>query len=104
MSHAISGEVKLHGSASITQAAGVDVAITAGGNAGLSAKSELKLIAGSQGVLEGASLSVTAHGELVLSGGGSSIKVSAAGVEINGSAVTIAGGTVDVTGGMVKIN
>lgn len=104
MSHAVAGEVKHHGSSSITQAAGVDVKISAGGNAGLSASSELKLHAGSQGVLEGASVSVSAHGELVLSGGGSSIKVSSAGVEINGSAVKIAGGTVDVTGGMVKIN
>lgn len=104
MTHAVGGAVTLNSGASITQAAGVDFAATAGSKAGVQAGSELKLVAGAQAILQGASVAVTASGELVLSGGGSSIKISGAGVEINGGAIKIAGGTVDVTGGIVNIN
>jgi type VI secretion system secreted protein VgrG len=76
----------------------------ADGNAQVEAGSNLSLVAGSTATLQGATVHVTASGELVLSGGGSSIKISGAGVEINGATVKVAGGSVDITGALVKIN
>ncbi len=104
LTHTVSGAVTLNGSATITQAAGADFAATAGAKAGVQAGTELKLVAGAQAILQGATVAVNASGEIILSGGGSSIKIGGAGVEITGGAIKIAGGTVDVTGGMVKIN
>jgi type VI secretion system secreted protein VgrG len=64
----------------------------------------IKAIATGSATVQGASIAVTASGDIVLSGGGSSIKIGAGGVEISGSAVKIAGGSVDITGGVVKVN
>ncbi|MCC6555942.1 MAG: type VI secretion system tip protein VgrG [Polyangiaceae bacterium] len=50
------------------------------------------------------SVKVTGGSELLLSGGGSTVKLSAAGVEVNGSDVQIAGGSVEITGDVVTIN
>ncbi|KYG08657.1 hypothetical protein BE21_22455 [Sorangium cellulosum] len=104
MTHTISGAVELSGAADITQTAGANIATSAGANAGVQAGANLSLIAAAEAALQGASVHVTASGEIVLGAGGSAIKISGSGVEITGGAVKIAGGTVDVTGGMVKIN
>jgi type VI secretion system secreted protein VgrG len=104
LTHTISGAVMIDGSANITHAAGADFAATAEGKAGMQAGTELKLVAGAQGILQGVTVVVNASDTIVLSGGGSSIKISGAGVEISGAALKLAGGTVDVTGGMVKLN
>lgn len=104
MTHTASGAVALNGAANITQRAGADFAAGAAANAGVQAGVNLSLIAGAEAALQGASVHVTASGEIILGAGGSAIKISGAGVEITGGAIKIAGGAVDVTGGMVKIN
>lgn len=65
---------------------------------------DVEIIGGSSIGLGSATINVTASGEIILSGGGSAIKISGAGVEIAGGNVKIAGGVVEVTGGIVKIN
>jgi type VI secretion system secreted protein VgrG len=79
-------------------------ALEAGGNVDVNAGSNMTLVAGSEAGLQAATINVTASGEIVLSAGGSSVKISGAGVEINGATVKAAGGSVEITGGVVKIN
>ncbi|MBK6531963.1 MAG: type VI secretion system tip protein VgrG [Deltaproteobacteria bacterium] len=83
---------------------GGDDTLAVNANLIVDAATNMTLVAGSTGTLQGATINVNASGEIVLAGGGSSIKISAAGVEINGASVKIAGGSVDITGGLVKIN
>ncbi len=64
----------------------------------------LEAVAAGAATLQGATIAVTASGEIVLSAGGSSLKISGAGIEMNGSAVKITGGSVDIAGGVVKVN
>ena len=52
----------------------------------------LEAVAAGAATLQGATIAVTASGEIVLSAGGSSIKISGAGIEMNGSTVKITGG------------
>jgi type VI secretion system secreted protein VgrG len=77
---------------------------TVGVNATVSAGVNLTLTGGAQAALGAPAVYVTASGEVVLSGGGASIKLSGAGVEISGATVKISGCSVDVTGGMIKLN
>jgi type VI secretion system secreted protein VgrG len=102
--HNVAGDVSLNGSANITQASGANFTVRAGADAGVAAAAQLTLAAGANAVLQGASVHVSATGDIILSAGGSSIKIGGGGVEINGGPVKIAGSTVDVTGGLVKIN
>ncbi|MEO7327455.1 MAG: type VI secretion system tip protein TssI/VgrG, partial [Minicystis sp.] len=104
MSHSVSGAITRNGAADVKDTAGADFGMMAGANFGVMAGGVLSLIAAGEAVLQGASVHVNAAGEIVLSGGGSSIKISGAGVEITGGAIKIAGGSVDLTGGVVKIN
>ncbi|MBK9262905.1 MAG: type VI secretion system tip protein VgrG [Polyangiaceae bacterium] len=76
--------------------AGADGKVLAGGN--------LELIAAAEGLIQAASITANAQGEIVLSAGGSSIKISGAGVVINGATIKAAGGSVDITGAIVKVN
>jgi type VI secretion system secreted protein VgrG len=104
MTHAVAGAVSRSGAANVTEAAGASLSITAGADAGITAGANLSFLAAAQAVLQGAGVHVTAAGEIVLSGGGSAIKISGAGVEITGSAIKIGGGSVEITGNPVKIN
>ncbi|WP_231511807.1 type VI secretion system Vgr family protein [Chondromyces apiculatus] len=73
-------------------------------NATVSAGVNLTLGAGAQAALGAPAVFVNAEGELVLTGGGATIKLSGAGVEISGATVKISGGSVDVTGGTINLN
>jgi type VI secretion system secreted protein VgrG len=101
---ATSGDVERSAGANLTDAAGADLKSTAGGSATLQAGTDLALTAAAEALLQGATVKVTASGEVLIGVGGSGIKITGGGVEITGGAVKIAGGTVDVTGGLVKIN
>lgn len=54
--------------------------------------------------VQGARIALAADEEVVISAGGSAIRISGSGVEISGAAVKIAGGTVDIVGSVVKVN
>jgi type VI secretion system secreted protein VgrG len=101
---ATGGNVERSAGASMTDAAGANLTSTAGANATLQAGANLTLTAAAEALLQGATIKVTASGEVLIGVGGSGIKITGGGVEITGGSVKIAGGTVDVTGGMVKIN
>lgn len=96
LTHSVAGAVMHSASADRTDTVGANMGVTTGGN--------FTLLAGAEAALQGAAIHVTALGEIVLSAGGSAIKISGAGVEISGAAVKVAGGSVDVTGGLVKVN
>lgn len=90
------GPVSRTGSTVMNETVGLDATVSAGVN--------LTLSGGAQAALGAPTVYVTGDGEIVLSGGGSTIKLSGAGVEISGATVKISGGSVDVTGGIIKLN
>lgn len=94
--HTVIGPVSRVGAVTMDESVGVNATVSAGVN--------LTLVAGAQAALGAPAVYVTGEGEVVLSGGGASIKLSGAGVEISGSTVKISGGSVDVTGGVIKLN
>lgn len=96
MSHTVVGPVSRVGALTMDENVGVNATVNAGVN--------LTLTGGVQASLGAPTVNVTASGEVVLSGGGSTIKLSSAGVEISGPTVKISGGSVDVTGGTIKLN
>lgn len=96
MSHTVVGPVERVGALTMDETVGVNATVSAGVN--------LTLSGGAQAALGAPMVYVTASGEVVLSGGGASIKLSGAGVEISGATVKISGGSVDVTGGTIKLN
>ncbi|WP_437841690.1 type VI secretion system Vgr family protein [Sorangium sp. So ce1153] len=104
MAHTVDGDVTLTANAALTQTVAANFTVGVSGDGKIDASGKLDLLAGADGVLQGANISVNAQGEIVLSAGGSSIKISGAGVEINGATIKAAGGSVDITGGIVKIN
>jgi type VI secretion system secreted protein VgrG len=104
MTHSVSGAVTLSADADKTETVGANLTVSAGANATVQAKANLALLASAEAVLQGATIHVTASGEIILSAGGSAIKISGAGVEISGGAVKIAGGSVDIKGGIVTVN
>lgn len=95
-SHTALGPVSRTGAVTLDESVGVNATVSAGVN--------LTLTAGVLAQIGAPFVNVNAAGEIVLSGGGASIKLSGAGVEINGATVKIAGGSVDVTGGVIKLN
>jgi type VI secretion system secreted protein VgrG len=104
MTHSIAGAVTLSATADRTETIGANLTMSAGASATLQAKANLTLLAAAEAVLQGATIHVTASGEIILGAGGSAIKISGAGVEISGAAVKIAGGSVDIKGGLVTVN
>lgn len=52
--------------------------------------------------LQGATVEVTAGGDVIISG--ASVKIKGGSVEIEGGSIKIAGGTTDITGSVVKVN
>ncbi|WP_437908039.1 type VI secretion system tip protein TssI/VgrG [Sorangium sp. So ce327] len=96
MSHTVTGPVSRIGALTMDENVGVNATVSAGVN--------LTLAGGAQAALSAPVIYVTAAGEVIISGGGASIKLSGAGVEISGAAVKISGGSVDVTGGVIKLN
>ncbi|MEO7327170.1 MAG: type VI secretion system tip protein TssI/VgrG, partial [Minicystis sp.] len=75
MSHSVSGAITRNGAADVKDTAGADFGMMAGANFGVMAGGVMSLIAAGEAVLQGASVHVNAAGEIVLSGGGSSIKI-----------------------------
>ncbi|KYF75451.1 hypothetical protein BE11_26205 [Sorangium cellulosum] len=104
MSHSVDGEVTVTAKAAMTQHVTAAYTVEASGDGKINALGKLDLLAGADGTLQGANVSVTAQGEIVLSAGGAAIKISGAGVEISGPSVKATGGFVDISGGVVKIN
>jgi type VI secretion system secreted protein VgrG len=104
MTSVIAGAVGLHGGADMTMTSGATMALSAAANINVVAGAAASFVAGGEAVVQGATVHVTAAGEIVLSAGGCSIKISGCGVEINGGPVKIAGSSVDITGGLVKLN
>jgi type VI secretion system secreted protein VgrG len=100
----VSGDLSADVGGDATLKTGGDINASAGGDVNVDASANVTIAAGSEGVFQGATISVSGSGEVTISGGGSTIKLSGAGVEINGATVKIAGGMVEVTGGLVKIN
>lgn len=104
MSHTVVGPVMRTGTTTLAETVGVEATVHAGVNATVHGGVNLSLIGGAQAALAAPMVYVTGAGEVVISGGGSSIKLSGAGVEITGPSVKISGGSVDVTGGVIKLN
>jgi len=96
MSNTVIGPVSRVGALTMDENVGINATVSAGVN--------LTLSGGAQAALGAPMVYVTAAGEVVLSGGGASIKLSGAGVEISGATVKISGGSVDVTGGSINLN
>ncbi len=104
MSHTVTGPVTRVGSLTMDETVGLNATVNAGIAATVNAGVNLALGAGALATMMAPLIQVTASGEIVLSGGGSSIKLSGGGVEITGPSVKISGGSVDVTGGVIKLN
>ena len=104
MTSVVAGEVGLHGGADVTVTSAATLSLSAAANVNVVAGATASFVAGGEAVVQGATVHVNAAGEIILSAGGCSIKISGGGVEINGGPVKIAGSSVDITGGLVKLN
>jgi type VI secretion system secreted protein VgrG len=90
--------------ASAEGAVGADASLATGGGVNVEAGGSVVVLAQGEAVIQAPLINLTADGDIVLSAGGSAIKIGAAGVEIMGPSVSVAGGMVNVAGGLVKLN
>ncbi|WP_232379743.1 type VI secretion system Vgr family protein [Polyangium fumosum] len=90
--------------ASAEGAVGADASLATGGGVNVQAGGSVVVVAQGEAAIQAPLINLTADGEIVLSAGGSAIKIGAGGVEIMGPSVSVAGGTVNVAGGLVKLN
>lgn len=104
MSHTVTGPVSRVGALTMEETVGLNATVSAGIAATVTGGVTLALGAGALASMSAPTIQVTASGEIILSGGGSTIKLSGGGVEISGPSVKISGGSVDVTGGIIKLN
>jgi len=104
MTTVVAGEIGQHGGADVMLTSAATMALSAAANVNVVAGATASFVAAGDAVVQGANVHVNAAGEIVLSAGGCSIKISGGGVEINGGPVKIAGSSVDITGGLVKLN
>lgn len=104
MTTVVAGEVGLHGGADVLTTSAATMSLSAAASINVVAGATASFVAGGEAVVQGATVHVSATGEIVLSAGGCSIKISGGGVEINGGPVKIAGSSVDITGSLVKLN
>jgi type VI secretion system secreted protein VgrG len=62
----------------------------------------LNAVAAGPATLQGATVTLTAAGDVVISG--ANVQIKGGSISLEGGSIKIAGGTVDITGGVVKVN
>jgi len=80
---------------------GTNWTVSAGATAAIST-TELSAIAGGGALIQGATVTITSGGDLLISGG--SIKIKGGDISLEAGSIKIAGGSVDITGSVVKVN
>jgi len=99
------GDLALDSAVNVSVASGADTAVDAGGNLAAQAGINVDVSAGASMNLAAPMIKVKADGAVEIAVGGSSIKLTPAGIEIAAPMITISGSAmVDIKGGLVKVN